>query len=466
MEQDKILRQMCQSELSKADIAAICKNRGFSSRIASSISLLEGSFLSSAGVRQVMDSLSRDEVIILHYLKFLRGVANVSVFSTIYKAEQPVSVHQTFNQNFKGIFNEVKKNLVRKGILLFAENKGILFVNTKLERTFFVFPKEFYPYLPPIFETTVFNHDPGENTTADLKQVLIDDLKKGSKGKDNQNLSCLFSIQDGQLLFDDTPFSMDEIRKWQFAAWKKALEKSQKGYYSYAPVTPVVTAVNHALSFLEENQWIKPEQLQPVLNVFRGNTPQVNPQKICEQGWKYGCLNRSVVKGQTVYRPALPESEPDKSPSSYKYLTLNSRSQAVVDPAKITLEDMEALSRISSFVIDENRLTVSPNLIRMGREMEKLTGQPLFEWVVKNVHAYEKAAETIRKRLGKIMVHKGLMVARVRDVTLRVAIMRAFDDSYEVVFLNDEYVAFPEGLAAEITNVVQKSGHVIKTITA
>ncbi len=466
MEQDKILGQMCQSELSKADITAICKNRGFSSRIASSVSLLEGSFLSSAGVRQVMDSLSREEVVILHYLKYLPEEVNVSVFSTIYKVEKPGYIHQTFNQNFNVVFNEVKKKLVRKGILLFAENKDMFFVNTKLERTVFVFPKEFYPYLPSIFETTVFNSDPGENTTADLKQVLIDDLKKGAMGKDDLESSSHFSIQDGQLLFENTPFTMAKIRQWQLAAWKKAVEKSRKKYDSYAPDTSVVSAVNHALSFLEENQWINPEQLQPVLKVFCRNTAQNNPQKICEQGWKYGCLNRSVVKGQTVYRPALTESEPDKSSFSGMYLTLNPRNQAVVDPAKITLEDMEALSRISSLVIDENRLTVSPHLIKMGREMEKLTGNPLFEWVIKNIHAYEKAAETIRKRMGKTIVHKNLMVARVRDVTLRVAIKRAFDDSYDVVFLNDEYIAFPVGLAAEITNVVQKSGHVIKKITA
>ncbi len=466
MEQQIILRQMCQTELSRADINAICKNRGFSSRIASSSSLLEGSYLSSTGVSQVMEGLSHEEVILLHYLKYQSDPVNISAFGSIYGVEQTGFMNRTFNQRYKDVFNNVKQKLIRKGILLYAEDKIIFRGNTKLERTIFVFPKEFHSFLPSIFNTSFFNPVLGENNTSDLKQVLINDLKYDPANDFSQEKSPQFSIQDGQLLFESSPFSMTLVRKRQIQEWRKSVEKPQRNKYSSAPAIPVVSAVNHALSYLEEQHWISPEQLKPVLKVFCGSKSRGKTDTICQQGWKHGCLNRSVVKGQTVYRPAQTQSEPGRTFSADNYQKLNSRHQTLVDPEKISLEELETLSRISILEVDGNMLACSPNIIKMGREMEMLTGQELFEWFINNIHAYKKAAQTIRKRMGRTIVHKNLMVARIRDVTLRVAIQKAFGASADVVFLNDDFIAFPQDIKDEICQVVQKSGHVIKYITA
>ncbi len=463
MQQNDILRQMCHKELAKADMTAICKNRGFSSRIASSVNLLEGSFLSSTGVQEVMDSLTRDEVVLLHYLKYLSRPVDVSAFITIYGQEQPRYYNSTFNQRFKDVFNEVKKRLIRKGILLFAENKIMTHLSTRLERTLFDFPNEFHSCLPSIFNSGIHSPLPGENSTADLKQKLINDLKEAGGEGDPGGAGLLFSIQHGELLFVNRPFSMNEIRKWQRDGWQKALTKNKGGFFSYSPVISVMETVTYAMSFLDEHEWIEPGQLEPILKVFCGNNPRNNPLEICEQGWQHGCLNRTVVDGRAVYRSAGPESEPGERPAPDKYLQLDARNQVMVDPAGMTLEDLEILAKISSFENEDSRLKAMPNIIRMGREMDRLQGDQLFDWLTSNIITYKKVAATVRKRMGKLIVHKGIMVARVRDVTLRVAIKQAFDDS-SLVFLDDEHIAFAEDLAVAVAHVVQKSGHVVKMV--
>ncbi|MBW2739162.1 MAG: hypothetical protein JRE64_10020 [Deltaproteobacteria bacterium] len=72
----------------------------------------------------------------------------------------------------------------------------------------------------------------------------------------------------------------------------------------------------------------------------------------------------------------------------------------------------------------------------------------------------------IEKRWGKQVVHQNLLVARVRDLSLKVAIQKAFTDSGKVVFLPDNFIAFPNDLTKKIEALVNKSGYVVKAIEA
>lgn len=53
-------------------------------------------------------------------------------------------------------------------------------------------------------------------------------------------------------------------------------------------------------------------------------------------------------------------------------------------------------------------------------------------------------------------------MAKVGDLSLRVAIQRAFEDYSNVIFLNDNYLAFPQDLLEPISQIVRQSGHVVK----
>lgn len=73
---------------------------------------------------------------------------------------------------------------------------------------------------------------------------------------------------------------------------------------------------------------------------------------------------------------------------------------------------------------------------------------------------------TIRKREGKTIVHDNLMIAAVKDLSLRVLLEKKFSNSKQVVTLSDEFISFPLNLLPEIEKIVNKSGHAVKYVDA
>ncbi len=56
------------------------------------------------------------------------------------------------------------------------------------------------------------------------------------------------------------------------------------------------------------------------------------------------------------------------------------------------------------------------------------------------------------------------MIARVRDLSLKVQLEKKFTDSKQVVSLSDEFISFPVKLFPEIRKTVTKSGHAVKFV--
>ena len=92
-------------------------------------------------------------------------------------------------------------------------------------------------------------------------------------------------------------------------------------------------------------------------------------------------------------------------------------------------------------------------------ERRKRQGQAKFY-----ASAFAGAISMIEQRWGKLVVHQNLLVARVRDLSLKVAIQKAFADSGKVVFLPDNFIAFPNDLTKKMEALVNKSGYVVKAI--
>ena len=74
--------------------------------------------------------------------------------------------------------------------------------------------------------------------------------------------------------------------------------------------------------------------------------------------------------------------------------------------------------------------------------------------------------KTVDKRLGKTIVHKNLVMARINDLSLRVALEKALIPGKEYVALSDEFFAFPSDLVFRIQQLVNKNGHAMKTVNA
>ena len=99
----QMLHQMCHQVLSNADVKAICKSRGFSARESASRALFENFFLSDIGVEAAIGSLTKEETVLLHLLKYTGEAVDVSFFARIYGDKQLKSHyhHYTFTQRYK-----------------------------------------------------------------------------------------------------------------------------------------------------------------------------------------------------------------------------------------------------------------------------------------------------------------------------------------------------------------------------
>jgi hypothetical protein len=127
------------------------------------------------------------------------------------------------------------------------------------------------------------------------------------------------------------------------------------------------------------------------------------------------------------------------------------------------LEQLVAISDQQPAPSGRAVLLLTPNLVKLGRTGDNLESLAPADWLEKHSPEFRQAFETCRRRRGKTILHENLAVARVGDLTLKVAIERAL--GVHGVPLGDEFIAFPRGLLGEVERVVAKSGHVVKEVS-
>jgi len=169
----QLLHSMC-ADLSDADLNVIRKARGFSTSETASRSAFASFFISSIGVAEAMQTLSAEEAVTLRLLHET-GEVGVTFFERLYgSAAQPgKSYYGTYTQQYKSTFDAVKKNLVRKGLLVMAEAK-VRGDTVQMERWRFALPPEFAPYLPPLLAQTQTSDQPGETSDHLIRKKLLE----------------------------------------------------------------------------------------------------------------------------------------------------------------------------------------------------------------------------------------------------------------------------------------------------
>ena len=184
----------------------------------------------------------------------------------------------------------------------------------------------------------------------------------------------------------------------------------------------------------------------------------------CESGWRWGLLAKQEADGRTWYRLAPPSAAADASPD--RYLAARGDDGLAVDLDAVPFEALEALVRMSDQrPVPGGRplLMLTPNLVKLGRTADTVAALPLADWLQKNAPAFHQAFETVRQCRGKTILHDNLLVARVSDLSLKVALEKALGK--RIVPLSDEFLAFPTEAVAEVKRLVAQMGHVVKEVT-
>lgn len=462
----KILAKMCQSELTKADINAICKNRGFSSKEASSPRLLENFLLSDTGVAEVMGTLSREEIILLHLMKLREKPADASIFAPIYgDKDRSRWWADTFTRQYSDVFKQAKISLIRRGLIFFAEERDYSRKKAKLEKLRFCFPTEFHKFLPHLFKKPRTLSGPGDINMSNIRKELLELISKSPRQK-----TYPLNITSGELRVGESIFSVKHFLYWQKTAWSASLAKKKEDSFDLPPseyVNPVSTVI-YALSQLGPDEWIPHGDLSQILKIFSFNyeNKPLESSVICEEGWKWGYLARRKVGGRVCYRLADHDSESEREILPENYLKVNKNRTLQVSLETIPCGRLEYLAKICDFESKNARLTVSPNIVRIGRTFKEIQDDPLTQWLRENVPAFQKAFRQSATQWGKRIIHQDILMAKVNDLTLKVAIEKSFSDSGRIIFLPNNFIAFPRGILREMESVIKKSGYVIKTVEA
>ncbi len=445
----QLLHSMC-AELSDADLNAIRKARGFSTKETASRTSFASFYVTAIGVVENMAALTTEEAITLRLLHET-GEVDITFFERLYPIGDK---YGTYTQKYKPIFDNVKKNLVRRGLVVMAEVK-MRGDTVQLEHWRFALPAEFTPHLPSL--TAVQNDDPGMENENTIRRKLLE-LVGGSPAIPNDPLPI--HIQHGSLYLKDYPFSLATFSIWQTDAWQRALNAFKPG------IPASLAPVEATLKLLAAKTWTAPKTIEPALQIysFGGKTPPA--EKILKQGWELGLLSRLEIDSVPHYRLApahLPARLNSPYPACLNWADTTSNPGTVkVDLRLIPLHDLDLLNILTHLAVENGAFLASPSLVKLGRAIPAQRNTPLSHWLAENIPAFGKAIKTVDDKWGKTLLHENLLVARVHDLSLRVQLERELKEN--IVILSDDYIAFPQESRSNVEKVLKKTGFVVKTV--
>lgn len=460
MDMQIMLKQMCRRDINDSDIKAICKSRGFPAREVTSRDIFENFFISHIGITEALNSLTYEEVVFLHLLNTINKEVGIDYFARLYGSAKYASGYDygTFTQRYKETYKKVKNNLVHRGVLIIIEQETYI-KSTKMERLRFRFPPEFGKVLPPIVRPSKFR-----KTGSYRKEVLRDKLREIIGGEQrpsplSKKRSFTLTIKDGDLFIGTEKFRAGRLLEWQRACWHASVEADVR--MRSGDMTPVETTL-YALSQLNEHEWLPAEGLAVVLKIFTGEDTDHPCEQICEAGWEWGCLAKVMVDGKAYYR--VPEDSLDDLTTASPEYYLQIEPEGTVDLNLMTIPytALEVLASVADLEIHNSNLRATASLIKIGNALMTVRKKSVFAWLGKHSSDFHTAIEIAEKRWGKQIIHENLMIARVKDLSLKVQIENSFTDSRSLISLPDDYIAFPSDLLPQLQKLVEMSGHVIK----
>ena len=458
MNQTEMLHQMCHEVLAEADVRAICKNRELPNQDASSRPMLENLFLSDAGVAVALRTLDRTEIALLHLLRGHDKPVDLAFFSRLVPPQSERWSYGTFTQRFQRVFSRVKDRVVRRGILLLALGPESLLKKTKMERWQFALPVQFARHLPPLIESTKRLSGEGDWRGDVAREKLKSAVGQGS---DSNTKNDRVEIVNGELCWGGQPFRASSVVEWQKLQWKAETHPAKRRKEADPYTLPPAEAVLRILAGLDADLWSDTDALAVPLEIFCGS--RVDAGSVCESGWRWGLLARQESDSRQWYRLAPPSAAADGPPD--RYLAVRGDENPAVDLDAVPFEALETLVLMSDqrpVPGGQPLLLVTPNLVKLGRTAGTVAAFPLAEWLQKNAPAFHQAFETVRQRRGKTILHENLSVARVSDLSLKVALEKTL--GRRIVPLGEEFLAFPSEAVAEVKRLVAQMGHVVKEV--
>jgi hypothetical protein len=272
---------------------------------------------------------------------------------------------------------------------------------------------------------------------------------------------------DGRMRIGEEDFNLKTLGKWHRRQWDHAFAPLISTTRDSRRFVSPLDALSHALSLLEADAWASPEDLEAVLKIFCNKDPKrPGADEICQKGFEKGILARRIEDNKTWYRPARSFTEMADGYDPGADLMIDPHGNLRIKLETVPVHCIAALSRISRFRASDQGLTASPDPIRIARALPELRQTPLFRWLSKKPPSYRKAIAEVETHWGKHIVHRDLLVAKVKNLSLMVVLKKEFDGSAKMVFLPNDFIAFPVSQFATVQSIVIRNGFAVKTLDA
>ncbi|HEY3999685.1 MAG TPA: hypothetical protein VGO93_12505 [Candidatus Xenobia bacterium] len=419
--------------LSETDLKAIARSRGFAEA-----ELGPGAFatwfLSSTGLSAAVATLSGDEVLALHLLATCPLPVSIEFFASLYGSEG--SHWDTWPQRFRGTLKAVQQHLLRRGLLgCHQQSYGA----SQMERWRFWLPPEFHGDLPPLLTTRSFE-SAGHGGEDPFRRDFLD-FCRGRASR--------LSLDGGRLLLEGVPYSQSQYRKRQQKDWESALFDKGAG-------AEAVGIVMKALHDLPAGAWVSGGALTHVLSGLARCQARSDAGK---KGYEFGLLAHQEIDGQPFYR-VHPDLERG---TGLDFRGLRSAEGGLtVDAETVSPMTLDRLSKLASWSLQGGHLIAHPEVVPLGRLS---VDDPLAAWLRDHAPAFAAMLADLDGRRGRTVVHSNLLVARVRDLTLRAALERTLGGN-GLVHLAEEWVAFPRQSLDAVERLVKKAGFPTRTVGA
>ena len=214
-----------------------------------------------------------------------------------------------------------------------------------------------------------------------------------------------------------------------------------------------------AFSRLAADEWIRHEELDPLLRLYHHPGKPPHTQDVCEAGWRLGCLARYKAGDVAYYRSAELTKDAGRAPEDYLGLEPNGLR---VDMQAVPYHALALIAGISTLSVKGSALAAEPDIIRLGRASEGVWNDPLTQWIKQHATPFAEAMDSIEARRGKQIIHDNLLLARVKDLSLQVQIQKAISEPGRLVSLPNGYIAFPIDALEDIQRLLTRAGYVIK----
>jgi hypothetical protein len=460
MTKETMLKEMF-LELGQADLKAIGRSRGFDPQTIASPQLMQHVFLSEQGVAGALASLSEAEFLGLHVLNCIQDEVDVGFFRKMYPDSAPRnSFYGSYTERFQGLFQQVKTQLIRRGVLLFGtltanEGRGAV-----LERRRFRFPEVFASLLQAPFKASKLSMDAAPQYLRKLLRQKVAEILTGptassaaAAGEEGR-----WRLAEGELLFGGQPFRAERLEAWRARRFEVAVGYANKALPKALLPVPLLL---YALSRLRQDEWLAPGEILPLWKMVVAGAKAPEPQAVCEAGFQWACLEKAEQEGASYYRlPRQADAEAASPPEAC--LDVRDAARVRICLEHTPLAALARLGEISRFEAAGGELWAVPNLLKISHAPDKALVDPVVCWLREHHPAFRSTMETVEERRDKVIVHENLLVARVNDLGLKVRLEKRFGGPGQLVALAAEFVAFPKGLLPELQSWMKKSGHVIK----